>query len=96
MLELVAYCISLSLAAEGAAGSAAGGAGGSSAGGGGSIIQDLPPSPPSGGASTNPSGTSSSLSEGLLQFAEQMENITDINNFWNDFIQDSTGNICLS
>ncbi len=76
----------------GAAGSA-GGAGGSIAGGGESIIQDHPSSPSNGGASTNSSGTSSSLSEGFGQFDEQMSNITDINDFWSDFVQDSTGNI---
>lgn len=80
------------LGGGGAAGSA-GGAGGSNAGGGGSIIQDHPPSPSNGVASTNPSGTSSSLSEGFGQFDEQMSNITDINDFWSDFVQDPTGNI---
>ncbi len=77
----------------GSGGGSAGGAGGSIAGGGGSIIQDHPPSSSNGGATTNPSGTSSSLSEGFGQFDEQMSNITDINDFWSDFVQDPTGNI---
>jgi hypothetical protein len=79
-------------AGGGSAASSAGAAGASS-GGSGSIIQGHPPNPPNGGESTNPSNTSSSLSQGLGPLSEQLSNITDINNFWNDFIQDSAGNI---
>jgi hypothetical protein len=69
------------------------GAAGSSVGGSGSIIQNHPAGPPSGGESTNPSDSSSSLSQGFGSFDEQISNITDINNFWSDFVQDPTGNI---
>ncbi len=69
------------------------GASGASAGGSGSILQDHPPNPPNAGTTTNPSNTPSSNSQGIGQFDEQISNITDINNFWNDFAQDPTGNI---
>jgi hypothetical protein len=75
------------------AGGSAASSAGASAGTSGSIIQGHPPSPPSGGESTSPSDTSNSLSQGLGPFAEQLSNITDINNFWNDFAQDPTGSI---
>jgi hypothetical protein len=63
------------------------------AGASGSIIQGNPPSPPSGGESTTQSDTSSSQFQGIGPFAEQISNITDINNFWNDFAQDPTGSV---
>jgi hypothetical protein len=83
---LVAY---FGFIAGGSAG--AGGAAGASIGGG-SIIPNNQPNASSGGAQSNPSNEG--LGDlGIGPISEQISNITDINNFWSDFIRPPTENI---
>jgi hypothetical protein len=70
----------------------AGGHAGASAGSG-SVITNNPTSPSNGGTQSNPSSDAGSGNLGIGPISDQISNITDINNFWSDFIQDPTGNI---
>jgi hypothetical protein len=70
----------------------AGGAAGASTGSG-SIITNNPTNPSTGAVQSNPSSDADSGNLGIGPINDQITNITDINNFWSDFIQDPTGNI---